>query len=127
MENKKMTKREKFELLLTYVQQNEVEFENLSNEETVEFLEHEIEILSKKHSTKSAKATADEEKNAEFREIILEVLSSGEAMTITEIQKSNEELGAITNQKITHLLRKMIDDEVVVRILDKKKACYKMA
>ena len=46
-------------------------------------------------------------------------------MTISEMQKVNAELGEMSNQRISALIRQLMNDEKVVRIEDKRKAYFK--
>ena len=47
-------------------------------------------------------------------------------MTITEMQKVSAELGELSNQKISALIRQMIMDGLVEKVEDKRKAYFKM-
>ena len=46
-------------------------------------------------------------------------------MTISEMQKVNAELGEMSNQRISALVRQLINDGKVERIEDKRKAYFK--
>ena len=48
-------------------------------------------------------------------------------LSITEIQKANEELSALSNQKISSLLTQLKNEGKVVRIEDKKKVTFTIA
>jgi hypothetical protein len=117
MTNKKVTKREKFEMLMAIpaVQANPM---------LTEFIEHELELLVKKNSSEK-KPTAQQVANEGLKDVILEVLkSNGGLMTITDIQKSAEELADLSNQRISALVRQMVDVSVE-RVEDKRKAYFK--
>mgnify|MGYP003476065849 FL=1 len=47
-------------------------------------------------------------------------------MTITEIQTSNEDLKELSNQKISALLKQLVDTDLVERIVDKKKTYFQI-
>ena len=114
---KKMTKREKFEMLkaLSEVQANPM---------LTEFIEHELELLAKKN-TSEKKPTAQQVANEGLKEVILNVLTeNGGLMTITDIQKSAEELAELSNQRISALVRQMVGISVE-RVEDKRKAYFK--
>lgn len=117
MTNKKITKREKFEMLkaLSEVQANPM---------LTEFIEHELELLVKKN-TSEKKPTAVQVANEGLKEVILNVLTeNGGLMTITDIQKSAEELAELSNQRISALVRQMVGVSVE-RVEDKRKAYFK--
>ena len=114
---KKMTKREKFEMLkaLSEVQANPM---------LTEFIEHELELLAKKNASEK-KPPAPQVANEGLKEVILNVLTeNGGLMTITDIQKSAEELAELSNQRISALVRQMVGI-TVERVEDKRKAYFK--
>lgn len=87
--------------------------------------------LAEKRSTPSK---ADKEKSAEHKAIadeIILVLSTEETvtngMTVSEMQKASEMLAGYSNQKISAILRKMVDSGAVVKTIDKKKSYFSLA
>ena len=115
---KKVTKRERYAELLAL---NEVK----GNPELVAFIEHEIELLNKKASGEK-KPSAVQVANEGIKEVIYNVLAeNGKAMTITEIQKSDEELTAMSNQRISALVRQLKEEGRVERFEEKRKAYFK--
>lgn len=111
---KKITKREKFEMLkaIAEVQANPI----LS-----EFIERELELLSKKNSAEK-KPTAQQAENEAIKETILENLTS--RMTISEMQKSIPDLAEYSNQKISALMRQLILEGLVKKVEDKRKSYF---
>ena len=115
---KKMTKREKFEMLMAI---DEVK----SNPVLFEFITHELELLAKKN-TSEKKPTAVQVANEGLKEIIMDVLNeNGGLMTVTDIQKSCEELAGLSNQKVTALIRQLKEDGKVEKVEDKRKSYFK--
>ena len=115
---KKMTKREKFEMLMAI---DEVK----SNPILSEFIEHELELLAKKN-TSEKKPTAIQVANEGLKQTIMDVLmENGGLMTVTDIQKSCEELSELSNQKVSALIRQLKDDGKVEKIEDKRKSYFK--
>ena len=115
---KKMTKRDYFNKLLAL---EEVK----GNPELVKFIDHELELLAKKNSA-DKKPTAVQIANEGIKEVIFETLAeSGKMMTISEMQKANAELGEMSNQRISALVRQLINDGKVERIEEKRKAYFK--
>ena len=119
MENKKMTKMQKFEMLskLDAVK---------SNPMLSEFVAHEMELLSKKNSTEK-KPTAQQTANAGIQTAILENMEVNRLYTITEIIKSVPECADLTNQRVSALVRQLVDAGKVVRTEDKRKAYFSLA
>lgn len=110
----KKTKRVYFNELLEIVK---------DNKELVEFLNHEIELLDKKANSKTPSKTQIE--NESIKKVIVEVLTeSDRPLTITEIQNTNEKLVALSNQKISALLTQLVNETIVVRTIEKKKAYF---
>ena len=115
---KKMTKKDHFNMLKAIP-------EVAQNEALMNFIEHEIELLEKKNSSEK-KPTATQKANEGFKAKIVEVLKANDnPMTITEIQKADNELGEMPNQRVSALVRQLKDEGLVERIEDKKKAYFK--
>ena len=115
-----MTKKEMFAEIVKVV--NVVEIENKA--EMIQFLEHEIELLNRKSSkTGPTKAQLENEKLAEE---LYEALSTmTEPVPISEFQeKSVYPIASKSNQKLTSLMRKLMEDGKVARVVEKKKAYY---
>lgn len=119
---KKMTKREKFEMLKGLVADNEM---------LVEFINHEIELLNKKKSNGNAKANEKMEKSVE---VVCNALAMADrAMTVGELIAENDfselknELNDVTPQKVSAMLKKLVDSGRVERFTDKKKTYFKIA
>lgn len=91
------------------------------NQEMVAFIEHEIELLQKKSSNRKPSKTQEENKS--LKNEILSVLSD-KGMTVTEIQKSSEILGELSNQKVSALLRQLVEEGTVEKTTDKKKSLF---
>lgn len=118
---KKLTKAQKFQMLLEVA-------EVQANETLVEFINHELELLAKKNSTSTGtrKPTKTQLENEMLINVIKEVLGDKEPKTIAMLQQAHEELEPLTNQKISALLKKLVDAEVVEKYIEKKKTFFKM-
>ena len=123
MENKKMTKKETINLLIDVLMgTKEVEDMQIF----VDFLVHERELLEKKSSNSGQTKTQKE--NEVIKDKIVETLRGlARYATITEIQNANVELSELSNQKISALLKQLVDTGVVEKMVDKKKAYFKVA
>lgn len=115
MANKK-TKREFFGELRAMVE---------GNEELTNFIDHELELLDKKSTSKSNKVNTE---HTELMETIKNELARiDRAVTITELQKESETLADYSNQKLSAMLKKLVDNGVVTKVVDKKKSYFKIA
>ena len=121
MENKKMTKKEIINLLIDVLMGNkEVEDVQIF----IDFLIHERELLERKSSNSGQTKTQKE--NEILKEKIVETLKElNKFSTITEIQESNTELVNLSNQKISALLKQLVDSNVIEKVIEKKKAYFK--
>lgn len=104
----------------------------LMNEEVVKanptyvaYLENELALLDKKAQNK--KATKTQEQNVGIKTTILEVLATIGSGTVTDIQNGNEELFALSNQKVSALVRQLVESGEVVKTIDKKKSIFSLA
>ena len=116
---KKPTKRENFSALLNFA-------EVKANPTLVEFINHEIELLEKKNSSEK-KPTAQQTANDGIKTAILDGMEEGKMYTITEIIKAIPECADLTNPRVSALVRQLVDDKVVVRTEDKRKAYFSLA
>ena len=112
-----MTKREMFEMIATV---------NADNAEIVEFCNHEIELLVNRKSGNRG-MTATQKANVEIKTIIVDVLRNADTpLTVTEIL-ADERLAMYSNQKISALLRQLVDTKEVNKIIEGKKARFAIA
>jgi response regulator RpfG family c-di-GMP phosphodiesterase len=116
MAEKKITKREVIEMMLA---DNHI----TNNEMWVAYLQNELELLKKKAENK--KATKNQTENIEIKADILQVMANMPPSTATEIMnavKSTdvEKYVTITNQRVSALLKQLIEDNKVVKSVDKK-------
>ena len=119
---KKITKKEMFAQVIAMAQGEEV---SVSADEIVAFAEHEIELLNKKAGSKSKKETANDAENARLMEVIVETLIGSEkAMTVSELMTANVELGELSNQKVSALMKKLVDGGRVQKSTDKRKSVF---
>lgn len=120
---KKITKREKFEMLL---QVQEV----AENSTLVEFINNELELLNKKNasSTGNRKPTKVQLENEIYLQDITDyfVEVATEPQTITDLQNNIASLkeNECSNQKVSALLKKLVDSQILVKFVDKKKTYF---
>ena len=112
----KITKKEMFTMIKAQVK---------DNAEMVAFIDHEIELLEKKASNK--KATKTQEANVGIKSTILAVLEGGKSMTVTEMQGASAKLGELSNQKVSALVRQLVEAGKVVKTIDKKVSRFSLA
>lgn len=114
-----MTKREMFVAIANVAEVS-------ANEEMMAFINREIELLDNRKSSKKG-PTKTQKANEGVKAVIAEVLAeSGEKMTVTEML-ADERLSGYTNQKISALLRQMVEAKTVVKTIEGKKAYFAVA
>lgn len=109
---KKVTKKEMFAELYTLVENSVIDNKN----DLLGFIDHEIELLEKKSS--KVTMTATQKENIGIMETIKEVLAKKPYSTVSELIK--DERLPYTNQKISALLKKLVDGGEVEKSTDKK-------
>ena len=97
-----------------------------ANEIFKAYLENEKALLEKKASNR--KATKTQTENVGIKATILAVLEDfNKPMTITDIQGANEDLKALSNQKISALVKQLKDNGLVVKSVEKGKSLFSLA
>lgn len=126
MAEKKITKKENFAIVRGIVEASAVE----NKADILAFIDHEVELLNKKSS--SGKATKTQALNVELMDSIVAALANGGKMSVAEIMAAvDDEFTAkgvvASNQKVTSLVTKLLNDGKVVRTTEKKKAFFELA
>lgn len=114
---KKLTKREKFEMVLAVpaIAENEV---------LREFIQHEMDLLVKKNSGEK-KPTATQVVNEGIKSAILEFVNKNEKLfTITDFIKQVPECADMSNQRVNALVRQLLKAELVDRTEIKGRAYF---
>lgn len=122
MTNKKLTKTDRFNILLSY---EEVK----SDPDMVAFIEHEIELLANKRTNANGerKMTAQQTANAVIKSNIVELLASDATrlFSVTEIIKEAEDIPEdMSSQRMTALLTQLVAEAQIQRIKDKRKTFF---
>ena len=122
MAEKKITKREKFEMIA------KIE-EVASNPILAEFVEHELELLAKKNASGTGKQTATQIANEGIKEEILEEMRKepNRLYSISEMIKLFPCCNELSLPKVTALVTQLAKAELVVRMEEKRKAYFKIA
>ena len=117
---KKITKREKFEML--------AKIEAVaSNPMLSEFIAHELELLAKKNASGEGKMTASQKANEELKAQILEEMSANpnRLYSISEMIKCFECCKELSLPKVTALVTQMTKANLVERVEEKRKAYFR--
>lgn len=125
MAEKKLTKREKYEIAIEMAEKN-------GNDMLVEFFTHEIELLTNKSGKSSAKKNEEQEA---FMDVIRDVLAEApNPMQCGAIAKDERVLGfewadgkETSPQRVSAMLKKMVDCGDVNKVVDKKITYFSLA
>lgn len=115
MSTKKVTKREMFEIVKS----------RLTNPDEIAFIDHEIELLSRKTSAER-KPTATQVENMGYKESILATMEAGVRYTIHELMKVVPNLPeGFSSQRMSAIVTQLKNDGFLVREVDeKRRACF---
>jgi len=119
MANKMMAQRYYFNEIIALAKAND-------RQDLVDFAEYRIEVLNRKSSNK--KPTKTQVENEGYKNIIRSALTTAdEGVTVTELQRLDDTLGTLSNQRVSALLRQMVEVGEVVKTIDKKKSYFSLA
>lgn len=119
----KLTKKDYFKMVASVIENSNVE----NKTELQGFISHEIELLEKKAQSRGTDNAKTRENNEIVEKIYNALAEINRAVTITELQAEIPEFGEYTNQKISALMKKLVDSNRVVKVVDKKKSYFKIA
>ena len=91
----------------------------------VKFIDHELELLSKKNSAEK-KPTAQQTANEGIKTAIVEGMEPNRLYTVTEVIKEIPQCADMTNQRVSALLRQLVEAGKVKRTEDKRKAYFQV-
>ena len=111
---KKPTKIEMYTLIKT----------RLTNPVEIEFINHQIDLLKSKNSNK--KPTTAQKENEAFKDAIVEFLTQNEGVkfNILEIQAKVPEVEKLSNQRMSAILKQLVDGGMVQKEYEKRKPCF---
>ena len=119
---KKITKKEMFAQVIAMAQGKEV---TVTADELVAFATHEIELLEKKANSKSKADTEKAVADSKLMSAIVDYLTeTGKALTVSELMTEVAELDGLSNQKVSALMKKLVDADKVVKATDKRKSVF---
>jgi hypothetical protein len=120
MNTTKLTQKDYFNMLIALANDN-------NRKDLVEFCQGRIALLDKKSSNK--KPTKKQGENNDLKVVIEDVLGTlGKGVTVSELIKADERLADLSNQKVSAILKQMVDtDKTVVKTIEKKVSYFSLA
>ena len=117
-----MTKKEMFAMVMEVVKASDAE----NRTEMIDFINHEVELLNKK-SSKSGESKKNKENEVLLASLVDALGEFSEPVTITDFMRtSTHEVATLSNQKLSALLKKLVDRNMVVRTVEKKRAYFSL-
>ena len=121
-EMKKLTKKEYFGLIREIV---------IDNPELVAFVDHEVELLTRKNSGNSQSKT-QKENEVVAKMLVEELTKIAKPVTITDLMTSSDVVKGyvlengnhLTNQKISAIFKQLTESNQIVKVTDKKKSYF---
>ena len=113
-----MTKRENYASIREIV-------EKLGRTDLVEFVDHEVELLNKKNNAPK-KPTEKQVANEKLKDVILAEIGD-KPMTVTEMQTNISALADLSNQRVTAIVRQLVEDNSLIRTVVKRIAYFTKA
>lgn len=119
---KKVTKKDNYKELMTYVPTN--------RQDLIDFINHEIELLEKKRSNGNSKANKQVADNVEL--VYNALVSVGKAVSITELIANTDlsalanDGGVVTTQRISAYMKKLVESGRVKSYKDKKRTLFEI-
>lgn len=120
----KMTKRDYFARLTAVVSASDT----ADKAELLTFIARQVEILDNKAAKASTKPTKTQTENEGIKDTILTALTRiNKFVTITEMQAEAPELAEYSNQKLSALMRQMVEKGDITKTMEKKKSYFTVA
>ena len=116
MSEKKMSKKQYFEQLKKNY--------NLTADE-IKFINHEIELLDKKNSSEK-KPTAQQTANKGVATALVNGMETNKSYTITDLIKSIPECADLTNQRVSAIVKQLVEAGKIERFEEKRKAYFRV-
>lgn len=121
-EIKKLTKKDYFGMIREIV---------IDNPELVAFVDHEVELLTRKNSGNSQSKT-QKENEVVAKMLVEELTKIAKPVTITDLMTSSDVVKSyvlengnhLTNQKISAIFKQLTESNQIVKVTDKKKSYF---
>ena len=119
---KKITKRDRYNALLRIPAVQ-------ADPEMVKFIEHEIDLLNRKNTTKDGekRLTKTQTENAKVAEEILSYMEIDHLYAPADLIKLVPACAEYSVPKVSAVVRPLVDENKIVKVNDKRKVYYKLA
>ena len=138
MEKNKVTRREMFVRISDFIASVESEEEGFQQrqDEMIDFINHQIEMLDNRKKSGAdgeKKLSKEQEQNLVFSEHIWEQMEAERSYSTSDLMKELPVVGEflettgkeMSTQKMSSLMKSLVDDGRVIKTTDKRKVSYK--
>lgn len=108
---------------MTYVKALDIAIEALTDGEAKDKLVALKTSIAKKNSAER-KPTATQTANEGYKVAILDAMESGKSYTVTDLMKSVDAIADLSNQRVSAIVRQMVESGSVTREEIKRKAYF---
>lgn len=129
---KKITKKMKYTELSAFLSTLPADTKfgaDLTADDMVAFIDHEVELLDNKNAVKGEKKPTEKQKqNAKIGEDVVSFMSPNTLYTVSELLKKVPNLPEdMSLPRMTHIVTALVADNKLVRTVDKRKAYFSLA
>ena len=122
-----MTKKEILNLIVTALGESR-DFTSEEKETIIAYATNEISLLDKKAEKAKTQKSKTQKENEVIKAQLLEYLNSlVDGVTITDIIKGCDTFSEFSTQKLSALLKQLVDSGEVIKVIDKKKSYFAAA
>ena len=128
------TRKEMFTRISDFIASIESDDPSIQTNQTemIDFINHQIELLSRKKSTSEGGLTKEQEENLACTEAIFEQMETGRKYGVAELMKELPVVAEwntshdkeMTSQKFASLIKPLIEDGRIEKITEKRKVYY---
>ena len=113
-------------MTMTYAQALDIAINTITDEEAIDRLSA-LKAQLEKRSTTKTPTKAQKENEIIMTNILNALASIGEPTTVTDLLAHGIEGYELTNQKVSALLKKLVDAGKVTKTIEKKKSYFSLA
>ena len=126
---RRITKKDYYAAIVKAAEANSLDFStvdpDITNDMVKTFAQNELDLLAKKNAA-DRKPSKGQVENDGIKTKILAVLDTTPA-TVSDIMKRDDDLAALSNQKVSVLVNQLCANGIVVKTTDKRKSLFALA
>lgn len=96
-----------------------------ANAELTAFVQHELDLLTKKNSTER-KPTTKQVQSASIGDAIVSAMEPNRMYTVSEIIKEIPACEGLSTQRVSPIMAALVDAQLVAKVTEKRKSLYRV-